>query len=259
MGLDAQREVVRQFAAEQDFELVEIVEEAASGAAKEGELFSLEHRPVLSELVTRAEHDAYDVLLVATLDRLSRDQVEQLYLKRLLARFKVTVMSAAGETNGNGDAISELIERLIGAVHDFDRKRILERMQSGKKEARRRGLQAEGYAPYGYRSVPAEGGGRTLEPVVTGDPSPSDVVRLIFKHAKGGLSPGRIAAELNGRGVPPPTGRGRRWNRQTLRNLLENPVYAGERHGVKNAHSAIVSRRVWNAANAALRARGRRT
>src|SRR5438067_35972 len=40
MGLAAQREVVRRFAKEQGLELLQIVEEAASGAAKEGELFS---------------------------------------------------------------------------------------------------------------------------------------------------------------------------------------------------------------------------
>jgi DNA invertase Pin-like site-specific DNA recombinase len=257
MGLDAQRETVRQYASDERLELVELVEEAASGAAREGELFSLEHRPVLSELVARAERGNFDVLLVASLDRLSRDQVEQLYLKRLLARFNVSVVSAAGETNGNGDAIGELIERLIGAVHDFDRKRILERMQSGKREARRRGRQAEGYAPYGYRSVPAEGGGRTLEAVEAGDPSPSEVVRWIFTQAKSGLSPGRIAAELNRKEIPPPRSREKGWNRQTLRNIIENPVFAGERHGVKRAHPAIVSRRLWNAAQAALRSRGR--
>src|SRR5207237_5747760 len=120
MGLEAQRRSVRDFAAVEGYELLEVVSEAASGAAKAGELFSLEHRPALEALVQRAERHEYDVLAVASLDRLSRDQVEQLYLKRLLARFGVTVMSAAGETNGNGDAIRELVERLIGAVHEFD-------------------------------------------------------------------------------------------------------------------------------------------
>jgi len=38
-------------------------------------------------------------LLVATLDRLSRESTELHYLKRLLARFNVAVVSAAGETN----------------------------------------------------------------------------------------------------------------------------------------------------------------
>ena len=75
------------------------------------------------------------------------------YLKRLLARFNVTVVSAAGETNGNGDAIGELLDKLIGAVHDFDRKRIIERMKAGKVESRKVGRHTDGLPPYGYRQA----------------------------------------------------------------------------------------------------------
>jgi hypothetical protein len=48
------------------------------------------------------------------------------------------------------------------------------------------------------------------------------------------------------------------WNRTTVRAIIENPVYAGELHGVKKTHEAIVSRRLWNQANTALRSRRRR-
>ena len=36
--------------------------------------------------------------------------------------------------------------------------------------------------------------------------------------------------------------------RQTVGNIIRNPVYAGELHGVKKAQPAIVSRRAWNEA-----------
>jgi transposase len=51
----------------------ELVQEAASGGVKEGELFSWERRPVLLKLIDLAERHEFDVLLVARLDRLSRD------------------------------------------------------------------------------------------------------------------------------------------------------------------------------------------
>jgi DNA invertase Pin-like site-specific DNA recombinase len=245
MGLEAQRAAVETFTQMEGFELVETVKEAASGAAKEGELFSLEHRPILSGLVARAESGGFDLLIVATLDRLSRDQVEQLYLKRLFARFGVTVVSAAGETNGNGDAISELIERLIGAVHDSDRKRILERMRAGKEQARKVGRAVSGYAPYGYRT-----GSSGRFGVV---PEQAETVRRIFGMAKEGLGPGPIARRLNAEGVPGPRGP---WGRQTITNMLRNPLYAGELHGVKTAQPAIVSRRLFNAAQADAGGRG---
>jgi hypothetical protein len=43
-----------------------------------------------------------------------------------------------------------------------------------------------------------------------------------------------------------------------VRTILTNPAYTGERHGVKRAHPAIVSRRLFNRAQAALDARRRR-
>jgi site-specific DNA recombinase len=241
MGLAAQRQAVRDFLATTDgaeLELLEVVQETASGAAKAGELFSLEHRDVLAELVNRAEHGDYDVLLVATLDRLSRESTELHYLKRLLARFGVAVVSAAGETNGNGDAIGELLDKLVGAVHDFDRKRIIERMRAGKVEARKIGRRAEGRTPFGYRQAVS---GR-LEV----DEAQAAVVHTIFTLAREGHGPGPIARRLNAYGTLGPTGKP--WNRQTIANIIRNPVYAGELHGVKKAQPAIVSRQAWNQA-----------
>jgi site-specific DNA recombinase len=241
MGLQAQRQAVRDFLAGEEgsgIELLEVVQETASGAAKAGELFSLEHRDVLAELVNQAERGEYDVLLVATLDRLSRESTELHYLKRLLARFNVAVVSAAGETNGNGDAIGELLDKLIGAVHDFDRKRIIERMKAGKVESRKVGRHTDGLPPYGYRQA---GSGR-LEV----DEERAAVVRSIFSRAREGLGSGPIARRLNAEAIPGPTAG--HWSRQTVGNIIRNPVYAGELHGVKKAQPAIVSRRAWNEA-----------
>jgi site-specific DNA recombinase len=238
LGLQAQRQAVRDYAGETGVALLETLSETASGAPKPGEMFSLEHRPVLSELVVRAERGGFDVLLVATLDRLSRDQVEQLYLKRLFGNLGVMVVSAAGETNGNGDALSDLVDRLVGAVHDFDRKRIIERLKVGKKEARKVGRHTDGKPPFGYR---ATGTGR-----LSIDDGEARVVRGIFGRSREGLGPGPISRRLNAEGIVGPAGKP--WNRRSVTNLLRNPLYAGELHGMKRAQPAIVSRRVWNAA-----------
>jgi len=245
MGLAAQRDRVRTYASEQGFELVEVVEEAASGAVQEGEVFSHQHRPVLSRLIERAGQEEYDVLLVASFDRLSRDYMSLLFLKRLLKTYGVETVSTI-EENGNGDAVGELIENVIAAIHEFERRRLLERIRAGKAEKRKRGGSIGGTIPYGYRSE----GGRLVPVDVL-----AEVVRRMFEDARDGDSPGRIARSLNADEIPSPSGRP--WNRQTVRNIIENPLYAGERYGVKRAHEPIVSRRLWNAANAALAGRQR--
>lgn len=269
MGLDVQRDRVRHYAAEHGFELVAVVQEAASGAVKDGGLFSHEHRPILSNLIERAGREEYDVLLVASFDRLSRDYLSLLFLKRLLKSYGVTAVSATEESNGNGDAIGELIEQIIAAIHDFERKRILERLRAGRQARRQEGRLIAGFAPYGYRMVK-----RSRSTARTGAGAPdagrlkpnepaASVVRRIFREARRGLSPGKIAAGLNADNVAPPAAtRGPTtkvgvWNRTTIRNIIESRVYRGELHGVKGAHEPIVTPALWNGANAALRARAR--
>ena len=240
MGQAAQRSAITAYAERERLELLEVVKETASGAVREGEFSSLEHRPLLRELLARAEDGAFDVLVVASFDRLSRDELDAQLLKRWFAKFGVSCLSAAGEANGATGAIAELIDRLLGAIHDFDRKRLLERVRAGKAEGKRRGRFVHGGVPYGYRIVPTDERGKTLAPV---EPA-ADVVRRIFAHALDGHSPGRIAKALNRDGIPGPRGRG--WNRQTIANILANETYTGVMYGVRRAHPALVSRRTFN-------------
>lgn len=58
-------------------------------------------RPVLLELVDRAGAGEYDLLVVAKLDRLSRDYPTLAVLERRLQKRGVDVVSAA-EENGDG-------------------------------------------------------------------------------------------------------------------------------------------------------------
>ena len=111
-------------------------------------------------------------------------------------------------------------------------------MRAGKVEARKIGRHTDGLPPYGYR----QGGSGRLEV----DEDQAAVVRSIFSRAKEGLGPGPIARRLNAERIPGPTGKP--WSRQTVGNMIRNPIYSGELHGVKRAQPAIVSRRVWNAA-----------
>jgi DNA invertase Pin-like site-specific DNA recombinase len=65
---------------------VDVVTETASGGVQNGAEFSWEHRPVLLELIERARAGEFEVLLVARLDRLSRDHATLVVLERRLQR-----------------------------------------------------------------------------------------------------------------------------------------------------------------------------
>jgi len=80
-------------------------------------------------------------------------------------------------------------------------------------------------------------------------------VRRIYRDARDGWTPGRIARALNRDAVP--SAQDGEWKPQVVRQILTNPVYVGERYGVRNAHTPTVSRRRFNEAQAPLRSRAR--
>jgi hypothetical protein len=130
---------------------------------------------------------------------------------------------------------------------------IAERVGAGKAKAKQLGRHVHGRIPYGYSSARrvrtgpdgAEGPEAQHGNLVISEPEAA-VVRDIFARAGRGENPSSIARALNDAGVAGP--RGGRWSRQTATLILRNPVYAGERYGMKNAQPAIVTRRTWNRA-----------
>lgn len=239
MSLETQRERVEDYANDKGYELVDVRAEAASGAVRDGEEFSWEHRPTLLDLMGRAEAKEYDVLLVAKLDRLSRDYPTLIVLERRLQRLGVEVVSAS-EENGDGP-VAEFIRGQLALVAQLERAMILERVSAGKAKKKALGRHVHGRVPYAFRS---EGG--LLTPIVELAP----IVERIFAQAKAGDAPGRIARKLNRDGVPSPQGSS--WTAKAVHRVATNAVYAGERYGVKSAHPEMVSRRLFNAAQRAL-------
>lgn len=242
MSLAAQRQRVRTHAQARGWRLVDLVREAASGGVRDGEEFSWEQRPALLDLMGRAEAGEYDVLLVAKLDRLSRDYPTLIVLARRLQRMGVDVVSVA-EENGDGP-IAEFIGGQLTLVAQLERAMILERVTAGKAKKKALGRHIHGRVPYGYRS---EGG--ILTPAFELAP----IIVRIFRNAKEGDSPGRIARALNRDDVPSPQGAS--WTAKAVSRVLTNPAYVGERYGVKRAHPALVSRQLFNAVQQVLRER----
>ena len=242
MSLDAQRDAIVEFCKRRGLDLVRVVAEAASGAVKEGEELSYDHRPVLLELLEEAVGGTYDVLVVAKLDRLSRDYPSLAVLERRLQRHGVEVVLTA-EENGDGP-LAEFIRGQLALVAQLERAMILDRVRSGKAKKKALGRHVHGRVPYGYRS---SGG------VLTPDPTLAAVVDRIFKDIIQGDSPGRVARTLTVEGVTLPDAA--IWSSKAVSRIIANSVYVGERYEVKRAHEPIVSRRTFNAANRALAVR----
>ena len=166
------------------------------------------------------------------------------FLERTFRRHGVEVVSAT-EENGEG-AYAAFVRGITAQVAELERSLIAERLRGGKEAKKKLGRHVHGQPPFGYQSTSG-----MLRPV----DELASVIRRIFADAIAGYTPGRIAKRLNRDGVP--TAQGGAWAPQVIRGILTNPAYAGERYGVKKAHPAIISRKVWNAAQKALAARAR--
>jgi site-specific DNA recombinase len=219
-SIEAQARLCRARAAVLGLEVVaEHADQAVSGSVP------LDHRPGGRALLADALAHRFDVLLVESLDRLSRDSDEQgRIVKRLVFRgIRVVGVSIGFDTNERGHKLVRGMRGLIDEVYLDDLRDKVHRSLSAKAA---RGGHVAGLS-YGYRSE-ARGDDRALVIVL----EQADIVREIFDRYGAGESCQRIAADLNRRGVRGP--RGGTWSVSALygspakgAGILNNALYVG--------------------------------
>jgi DNA invertase Pin-like site-specific DNA recombinase len=202
LGLEAQRASIA--AAAQRMGLTVAAwhaDEGVSGAAE------LDKRPGLVAAMDALGRG--DVLLVAKRDRLARDVFMAVWLDREAERKGARIVSAAGEGTETDDAAAVLLRRMLDAVAEFERAQIRARTRAALEAKRARGERLGGVAPYGYRR---EGVGLVKEP------AEMEVLCLVRKLRRGGLSAPKIARSLQEQGRRPRLGR--KWTAKMVRDLL---------------------------------------
>jgi site-specific DNA recombinase len=198
-------------------------------------MLPLADRPAGARLLRDLDAGLADEVWVYKLDRLGRDGIDPLGVRKRLARIGVKVCSAT-EAIEDGFTFA-ILTALANKEHEV----IRERTTAGMNRAAREGRYTGGVVPYGYR-VEGEKPRSYLVPstvVAWQTLTESDVMARIYHHlAVDGWSCRRIADELNALGVPtaeqrPGLGRrGKRtqglWRAGRIRNMVVNPVYRGE-------------------------------
>src|ERR687887_1191330 len=192
-------------------------------------------RPGLDALRDHAARAAFDVVLVTAPDRLARNYVHQMVVLEELERRGVRVVFC--DRPLSDDPHEQLVTQIRGAVAEYERTLIADRMRRGRQARLRSGqLLPWTRAPYGYRLHPE----RPRDPAaVQLDPVAAVVVQELFAaYAAGGVTLHALAARLTRGRVPTPTGKSI-WRSTTIRNLLTNPAYKGQAaSGRLRTHSA---------------------
>jgi site-specific DNA recombinase len=181
-------------------------------------------RPGLDALRDHAARAAFDVVLITAPDRLARNFVHQMVVLEELQRRGVRVVFC--DRPCSDDPHEQLVTQIRGAVAEYERTLIADRMRRGRQARLRSGqLLPWTRAPYGFRLHPE----RPRDPAaVRLDTVAAAVVQDLFAaYAAGGVTLHTLAVQLTARGVPTPTGKPI-WRPTTIRGLLTNPAYKGQ-------------------------------
>ena len=217
-SLEVQRETLEAFAKREGLEIYKVYsDDGISGATT--------NRPALAALLADAKGGKFGLVLVAKLDRFSRNLRDLLNLVDELCSYGVGFKSA-GEPFDTTTSAGKLMFQQLGSFAEFERNRIAERVFPGMVKGVQQGnWQGARYAPYGYHYNKAI---KLLEVVET----EAEVVRRIYALYLEGKSTLAIGTALAKKGI-----RNRKGNylgTKLIGDILKNPIYTGKI--VWNAH-----------------------
>jgi site-specific DNA recombinase len=197
------------------------------------------NRPGLDRLRDRVKEATLDRVVIASPDRLARNYVHQMVL---LEEFEQAGCRIEFLDHPLGqDPQAHLLLQIRGAVAEYERTLIAERLRRGRQMKLRAGVLLPWTTPpYGYRLHPE----RPRDPAgVQIDPMEGVIVQEVFAHyLEEGETLLGLAKDLLQRGIKSPRGN-RRWSAASLHGLLSNPAYTGKLYvGRSRARPARIRR-----------------
>jgi site-specific DNA recombinase len=184
------------------------------------------NRPGLDRLRDQARAAQFTHVLITAPDRLARNYVHQVLLINELKELGCTVEFV--DRPMSDDPHDQLLLQIRGAVAEYERTLIADRMRRGRQMRVRCGqLLPWVKAPYGY----IQDAERPRDPQgVRVDPVAAAIVEQIFAAFTDPQHPAslyRVAKQLSDAGIPTPNNQSR-WNVSTIRGILRSPVYTGQ-------------------------------
>ena len=186
----------------------EYVDDGYSGAYLE--------RPKLDELRDAVSAGLHDVVIIYDIDRLARDTMHLLLLTEEMEK-NATLVYVNSEYNKTPEG--QLFFEIRGSFAKYERIKIQDRFQRGKRGKLRKGLPISDHGVYGYDW---DGTNYVI------NPQQAEIVRKIFDryiHTLGGYR--GIIDWLAEQGIPSPKGLPK-WSDYALQQMLHRQMYTGE-------------------------------
>jgi site-specific DNA recombinase len=191
-------------------EVIEYVDDGYSGEFLE--------RPGLTKLRQDVREGHITKVICYDPDRLSRKLMNALIIDDEFRSKGVEVVYINGEYADSPEG--KLFYSLRGAISEFEKAKITERMTSGRVRKAKEGKVVKNSGMYGYDYDKKKG-------MYTLNKEESHVVRLIFdEFTNKQIGMNSIAKNLTSRGIKTKTGKDI-WHRQVVRQILMNEAYTG--------------------------------
>lgn len=202
-------------------------------------------RPVMQELLRQVEAGLWDGVFVVEVERLARgDTMDQGQVAKSFKRNGTKIITPAKVYDPENEFDEEYFEfGLFMSRREY--KTIRRRLDAGRTAAAKEGKFIAAVAPYGYRKVKLKNDTSYSLEIV---PEEAHIVRLIYEMYTRGSDGARagmtvIAARLNEMKVP--ARRGAAWAKDSIRDILSNPVYTGKiRWGYKKEQKSYENGRL---------------
>lgn len=190
-------------------------------------------RKEYQRMMTLAERNEIDVIIVMKLDRLSRDLADSSTAVKLLRAYGCHLI--AGDDVSNPDTpAGEFLRSIIMAEGQFHARRVASDVMATECKNAKDGKSAGGIAPYGLKLV-----NQRFE--INEDEAPA--VRILFEKFVSGYSYKQISEELTRLGYS--TRNGRNFSYSTLIDMLRNDKYYGtyvyNREGSKRRKNRVLN------------------
>jgi len=208
VSLAAQRSRVKAWCVANDFELVEVFEDAGISGKR------ADNRPALQNALN-AIVETKGVLIVYSLSRLARSTKDTLQIAERLDKAGANLVSLS-EKIDTTSAAGKMVFRLLAVLNEFERDLISERTRAAMSHLREQN-RFLGQVPYGFKLC---ADGETIKP----DRKERQTIGCIKKLRTAGLSLRKIARRLDDKGIAAKSGRS--WSHTSVASILKRDSVA---------------------------------
>lgn len=179
----------------------------------------LKNRKAIQELLKDARNGVFEVLIVKSVSRLSRDLVKSKEIANQLERLGVRLIMPEDHYDSD-DSDNTFNFNLMALFAEHESVKMSEKIKLGIRASAREGNFTGSVAPFGYRLIEKS---KRLEIDEETGPFVQEIFNLYLYNGWGMSKIGNYLMENN---IKAPGG-GKRWHQNTVSGILKNPHYTG--------------------------------